>query len=453
MSVNLIEMAKGLFSAEAISSIANTLKESDSSITKAIGAFIPSIFKGLSDKAATPAGASMIAGLAENQSEHNIFDNVTGRLGDNNDGGFMKLGSGMFDSIFGGPATGMVNASSNFAGIKPSSASSLLSLAVPAVMSFLGQYLKNNKESSSDFASLLHSQKDNIAAAMPAGFNPTHLFESNDNAAAAAPTMHAGATHHATGSHISHAAPAMASNYDDSDNDENKSGLGWLIPILFLGLLAVAALYFSKGSYIDANANTGHGPSNAATHNTNEVTDAPTTRVSVPTAAGTLDSSGNFVYNMGNMVTLNLPNNAGNLSVGENSTEAKLVSFLQSNEAVDTAKGNWFEFTNVRFNTGKSTITNESMQQLENMVAISKAFPTAKFKIGGYTDNTGDAGFNLNLSKERAAAVAQKLKEMGVAAASLTGSDGYGAQFPLADNGTEEGKAQNRRVSVNVKAK
>ena len=450
MSVNLIEMARGLFSAEAISSMANTLKESDSSISKALGAFIPSIFKGLSDKAASPAGASMLTTLAETQSEHNIFDNVTGLLGDNNDGGFMKLGSGMFNSIFDGPATGMVNASSNYAGIKPSSASSLLSLAVPAVMSFLGKYLKSNNESSSSFASLLESQKEHISAAMPAGFDPTHLFESNDSVSAAAPTMHA--THQTAASHTAHAAPAMASNYDDSDDDEKKSGLGWLIPVLFFALLAIAALYFFKPSAdenagnLDHNANATH---EHATENTTTTTAATTATATV----GALDSTGNFVYNLGNMVNIDLPNNGGSLSVGENSTEAKLVRFLQSNEAVDTAKGNWFEFTNVRFNTGKSTITAESMQQLKNMVAIAKAFPMAKFKIGGYTDNTGSADGNIKLSKERAAAVAQKLNEMGALAGSLTGSDGYGDQYPLASNDTEEGKAQNRRVSVNVKAK
>lgn len=449
MSVNLIEMAKGLFSTEAISAISNTLKESDSSIVKAIDAFIPSIFKGLLDKAATPTGAKLLTSMAEEQSEHNIFDNVTGRLGDENEAGFLKLGSGMFNTIFDGPATGMINASSNYAGVKPSSASSLLSLTVPAIMSFLGNYIKNNKENSSDFAALLHSQKDNIAAAMPAGFNPTHLFESNEAKSTAVPTMHAAAS--AAHGHATHTVPAMPTNYEDSDVDEKKSALCWLIPVLFLALLAAAALYFFKPSE-DAHAG---NREHANTHGVQEPTgDAPTSAAASTTATmGSLDSSGNFVYNTGNRVNIDLPNNGGSLSVGENSTEAKLVRFLQSSEAVDTVKGNWFEFTNVRFNTGKSTITEESIQQLKNMVAISKAFPQAKFKIGGYTDNTGNADFNLNLSKERAAAVLQKLKELGAAGSSLTGSDGYGDQFPVASNSTDEGRAQNRRVSVNVKAK
>lgn len=444
MSVNLIELAKGLFSPEAVAAISNSLKESDSSIVKALNAFIPSIFKGLYDKAATPAGATTIASLAETQSEHNIFENVTGRLGDNNEGGFMKLGSGMFNSIFDGPATGLINAGSNYAGIKPSSASSLLSLAVPAIMSFLGNYLKNNNETSSNLADVLHSQKDNIATAIPAGFNPTNLFESNEAVNTTAPTMHA--THAATAPHTTHAATGLPSNYDDSDDDEKSSALGWLIPVLILALLAAAALYFFKPS---AEEGTHATAPHAHTADSSSATAVTTTSAN----EGSLDSSGNFVYNLGNMVNIDLPNNAGRLSVGENSTEAKLIRFLQSNEAVDSAKGNWFEFTNVRFNTGKSTITETSMQQLQNMVAISKAFPNAQFKIGGYTDNTGNANSNLNLSKERAAAVAKKIVEMGAASSSITGSDGYGDQFPLASNSTEEGKAQNRRVSVNVKAK
>jgi K(+)-stimulated pyrophosphate-energized sodium pump len=93
------------------------------------------------------------------------------------------------------------------------------------------------------------------------------------------------------------------------------------------------------------------------------------------------------------------------------------------------------------------------MTQLKNMVAIAKAFPTAQFKVGGYTDNTGDEAKNVSLSKKRAAVVAAKIISMGSSAKGIISSDGYGSQFPIGDNATAEGKAQNRRVSVNVKAK
>jgi outer membrane protein OmpA-like peptidoglycan-associated protein len=174
----------------------------------------------------------------------------------------------------------------------------------------------------------------------------------------------------------------------------------------------------------------------------------------MPVSLGSVDSTGNFVYNLGKMITLDLPNNGGKLEVGENSTEAKLVAFLNdANQTIDTIKGNWFEFTNVKFKTSGSEITDESMTQLKNMVAIAKAYPTAQFKIGGYTDSTGSAEVNLALSQKRADAVSAMLKKSGVSEKSLTGTKGYGKEHPIGDNKTAEGRAMNRRVAVNVKAK
>ena len=153
-------------------------------------------------------------------------------------------------------------------------------------------------------------------------------------------------------------------------------------------------------------------------------------------------------------VTIDLPANAGKLVVGENSTENKLYKFLMdSNQKLDTVKGNWFELTNVHFKTGGTELDSASMVQLKNVVAITKAFPSAEFKLGGYTDNTGDSSANIVLSQKRAEAVVAQLKKLGTSAAAITGAKGFGPQWPLQDNATPEGRAQNRRVAVNVKAK
>ena len=93
------------------------------------------------------------------------------------------------------------------------------------------------------------------------------------------------------------------------------------------------------------------------------------------------------------------------------------------------------------------------MTQLKNMVAIAKGYPTAQFKLGGYTDNTGSAVGNIALSQKRADAVAATLVKLGAGAKSFMGAKGYGPEWPVADNATGEGRAQNRRVAVNVKAK
>ena len=86
------------------------------------------------------------------------------------------------------------------------------------------------------------------------------------------------------------------------------------------------------------------------------------------------------------------------------------------------------------------------------MVEILKAYPAVELKLGGYTDNVGDPAFNLKLSGDRAKSVMDEMIKMGIAKDRLE-SEGYGEQFPVASNDTEEGKAQNRRIAVRVTKK
>lgn len=73
-------------------------------------------------------------------------------------------------------------------------------------------------------------------------------------------------------------------------------------------------------------------------------------------------------------------------------------------------------------------------------------------KIGGYTDNTGDPTTNKSLSEARAKNVMDALVSKGVDASRLD-TEGYGDQHPVADNSTEEGRAQNRRIALRVTQK
>jgi OmpA-OmpF porin, OOP family len=73
-------------------------------------------------------------------------------------------------------------------------------------------------------------------------------------------------------------------------------------------------------------------------------------------------------------------------------------------------------------------------------------------RIGGYTDNQGDAAANLKLSQDRANNVMQQLVTMGVDPSRLD-AKGYGEDHPVADNTTDAGRAMNRRISMRVTAK
>jgi OOP family OmpA-OmpF porin len=137
---------------------------------------------------------------------------------------------------------------------------------------------------------------------------------------------------------------------------------------------------------------------------------------------------------------------------GANSTESKLYQFLidpsKEVDSVDPTK-DWIGFDRIYFESNKDVLTNESLWQLSNVASILKRFPKAKVKIGGYTDSSGNPLRNLKLSKERAQAAMTSLISLGVPADHLT-AVGYGALDNIASNDTEEGRALNRRVSLQV---
>lgn len=167
-----------------------------------------------------------------------------------------------------------------------------------------------------------------------------------------------------------------------------------------------------------------------------------------------LDADGNYIYDIGNNVEISLPD-GGKMSVGENSTENKLFTMLNdANFAVsDDKTQGWVTLDRVYFSTGKAELTPNSEAQVANLITLLKAYPTATIKVGGYTDNTGDAAVNQRVSTERAQTVADKIIAGGVEASRIE-SEGYGAQhFVCAANDTDECKAQNRRVDIRITKK
>ncbi|WP_428657298.1 sodium-translocating pyrophosphatase [Runella sp.] len=139
-----------------------------------------------------------------------------------------------------------------------------------------------------------------------------------------------------------------------------------------------------------------------------------------------------------------------NIAASGNPIEVGLIDFIRSDKAVD--KTTWFDFDRLLFETGKSTLKPESQEQLKNVSEILKAYPAVNIKLGGYTDNTGDANANLKLSSDRAAAVETELVNMGIDNTRID-SEGYGDQYAVASNDTEEGRAKNRRISIRVTKK
>lgn len=107
---------------------------------------------------------------------------------------------------------------------------------------------------------------------------------------------------------------------------------------------------------------------------------------------------------------------------------------------------------NIVFETGTATIQagadNEAiLNQLKTF--LDQNANVTELRIEGHTDNVGNAEDNLNLSGQRALAIKKWLVDKGIAASRLL-AVGFGDQRPIADNSTEEGRAQNRRTEFRV---
>ncbi|MFS8063901.1 MAG: OmpA family protein [Luteimonas sp.] len=101
----------------------------------------------------------------------------------------------------------------------------------------------------------------------------------------------------------------------------------------------------------------------------------------------------------------------------------------------------------INFDTDKATLRPDAAPVIDEIAKLLQADPALKLSIDGHTDNTGGAEHNRTLSRARAEAVRSALLARDIDAARL-GAQRFGADKPLADNGSDAGRAKNRRVEL-----
>jgi len=134
--------------------------------------------------------------------------------------------------------------------------------------------------------------------------------------------------------------------------------------------------------------------------------------------------------------------------------EDQLIKFIESvdykNGTSETLKDKWFSFDDLNFKFGTTELVPESKRQLDNIVAILKAFPEVKMKIGGYTDKKGDDAANKKLSDGRAKAVKAALEKAGVGA-QVPEAEGYGEEFAkIPETASDKEREADRKTAVRL---
>lgn len=123
------------------------------------------------------------------------------------------------------------------------------------------------------------------------------------------------------------------------------------------------------------------------------------------------------------------------------------LSFLDASAMKKAIDADGRVALHINFDVDKATLRADAQPVVEEINKLLTADPELQLSIEGHTDNTGDAEHNRKLSAARARSVLGALVGLGIDPSRLA-SNGFGADKPVADNGSEDGKAKNRRVEL-----
>ena len=129
--------------------------------------------------------------------------------------------------------------------------------------------------------------------------------------------------------------------------------------------------------------------------------------------------------------------------------QEEIRKLQQDLEAKPSERGTLVTFGDVLFDLNRAELKPGGMRGIQKLAEFLNDNPERKVIVEGYTDSTGSAEYNLQLSQRRAEAVRRELLRQGVDAQRVD-SRGYGKDYPVASNDTPAGRAMNRRVEVTI---
>jgi outer membrane protein OmpA-like peptidoglycan-associated protein len=362
--------------------------DSEAALTRGFGAVIPMLFAALANKSDDPTLMSQVANIAtEAASDTNVPTYIPQAVGLSGIDTTTPAG-GWLSKLFGGNLSGVVDGITRYAGVSRGTSASLLSLATPLILGYLGRMMRKEGLNADGLADRLRGQRRAFASAVPSELDA--LIPGITRA----PSVDRDIRYRAG------EAPRVAASAD-------RWARGWVLPLV-LAALALGGLFWWRG--LDRSA--------VQTRASHEVS----------RTIGT----------------------TGERAVGTTGDRAVGTTGERAVPSVPAAPVTRFESDRtIRFENGSSSLASQSREELSNLAATLKAHPDARVQISGYTDNIGNESANVELSRSRATAVMDALHSMGTPTDRIQ-AEGYGSQKPIASNATAEGRAENRRVEVLV---
>ena len=398
MATNLLDISKGHFTDIAIGKAAQFLGENNQSIYKAISFILPSLIGGMANKSDDSEGVNELVQHLKTSTKLDTSISLNKFMGGGTETqALMNSGSDIVSSIFDKKTGQITDWIAKNAQIKGTSATSLMNIVAPILMNLISQ---RSGTSASSFVNLLNEQLPILRDEnLPEGLINTANID---------------------------LSAAIISKVDDIV--EESMDFSKFMPWVLGAIVILGGIYFLRTCSFSM-------PD--LSKNQTVAEKSVEKEAAVPAVTITTDTTHR----------LTLPE--GVVEIPKGSFLDKLYTEIMDTKA-DLTKP--LTLDSVYFGNASARLRPESKTQVDELVKIMKAFPNVEIKIEGHTDNFGIPDKNLRLSFIRAASVKRYLTINGIDQIRIA-TEGLGDTKPIADNGTPEGMAKNRRIEVFITKK
>jgi outer membrane protein OmpA-like peptidoglycan-associated protein len=428
MASNLIENIEARITPDVVDDVASSLGESPSSTKRALVSAIPTIFLGLIQKGSTASGSAQLTSeLTDARAVGEAAKSTTS-------------GSRLFTSVLGDRSASITDLIAKDSGISRPSSTSVMGFLFPVIASALGAHITSGGLGAAGLSEMLAKLSGDALR------HPKLPAEAAGMLGLAEPVAAPAAVAATAPPRVPHVAPAVAAR-----GGSRATSVAWW-PVV--AVLAALALVIGGIAYLTRRAPvlSSTAPSDEAPVAARPTAVIPVVPKVIPGSAaqprgGPDEQRTAEQRGAGETQGAGEPTSTTTLTGAamDTSSDALTKAFSDGSGAAPQR----VTLPNVNFDVGTSHVASGGEASVERLATLMKAHPTAKVRLEGFTDASGDATINEPLSIARASAVKKLLVERGIPEDRIE-TVGRREQQPLAENTSEEGRAKNRRIDVVV---
>jgi hypothetical protein len=456
--MNLFEELKELLVREVASKAAILIGEKEDKVKMALEGLVPTFVGGLMKRASNEAGATTLLNVVNKGGANgNIVEQLDDLLTNKESfAGFVEKGNSVVSMLLPDKKSSIATMISQFAGVRNSSATALLSIVAPVVVDKLSSLVSARGLDKTGLANVILDQRSILLDETPEGLQAKMidiLGLANFMSEEIKPVQFANGTIKSNNTQtITPKKPVenRPVTYSDKDYDNNQSTAmtlpKWLLPTALIAVVLGGIGFFvetydwsklSNTELIEADTTQSEGVTNAQIDTTN----LPRQDTGVAVA----DSTGLPAPSANRTIGISLPNGL-KLDLEEGTFNYQFAKYLTDSSAKVNQS---FTFDNLNFEINTPTLVAGSEKTIQDLAKIMDAYPRVQIKLTAHTENVGDSVKSKKLSVKRAFTVKKLLLTYGIKDLRID-FVGRGSANPLTSNATEAGKAKNRRIVVKV---